>query len=138
MQKPNFLNASTIITAEEIEEEQTVFTFEAGTLKFTIHAGNCVHHYNDIQPLLEGKDYDYSDGHFDITQRNGETTFSLHSEGTAFDITVPATECTYAFNSWVHGPLSRDIHTPDLPCSDCGKIMTWEDPLCTCTENKTL
>jgi hypothetical protein len=89
------------ITAKEIEEEQTVFTFAAGTLKLTIHAGPCMHCYEEIQPLLEGKDYEYGDCHFEIIQRNGTTTFSLHSEGTAFDMSVPTFDCIAALKFWV-------------------------------------
>lgn len=95
----------TIVTAESIEDvslvKQTRFTFTS-TLKIVIHAGPCMHCNEEIQPLLRGENYEYGDCNFDITQRDGMTTFSLSNcEGTTFDITVSASECAEALKFWV-------------------------------------
>ena len=92
----------TIITAKEIEEEQTEFTFSIGNLKIVVNAGPCMHCYEEIQPLLQGEDYEYSDCNFLILQKKGETTFSLNnSEGTTFDISAPTSDYIEALKFWV-------------------------------------
>jgi hypothetical protein len=61
-----------------------------------------MHPNEEIQPLLRGEDYHYSDSNFEIVQKDRVTTFKLdNGEDTTFEISVDFDVCSEALKTWV-------------------------------------
>ena len=110
------------VTLDVIEcyPEYTKIAVETGLVNFCFTLSGCMHPEDEIEPLLRGEDYKYSDCELTIEQKDGITSFILATDnGTDFNISFPATLCSESLRKWVYACRDNDSDPEELfsyPC----------------------
>lgn len=107
-----------LFTLESVHHEPDFSKFAVTTsfgVKFAFTLSGCMHPEDDMETLLQGKDYKYSDCDLTIDQKDGTTTFKLESDnGSAFEVSLPWECCVEPLRKWVYASQNADEDSDDI------------------------